>query len=323
MIQVKRRTVTQRDRHMRQQITLYMPPLLLHHLKHQCLHHLQHKCLYHLLHHHQHQCLHHHLLHHLQHHHHHHLHHFVSRDMHSVGVQLLDVLLMGVLLEGVPLLAVEVHVVDMDVHVGVPETLLLLTQIHLPLVHLPLVSPHLPLSHLTPAHARRRVPVAPPMNPNSFVWTDGEDFVPKINNFDRSNSCLSDTVQQLDNDAKFVDYFTLFFDNALVNYIVTKINKYFVFTGGRENVYPMSPTQRWTDVTVNEFYVFLALTIIMPLSKKHRIIHYWRKDALTYLPVFEKYMKRDRYMLIHKYSHFANDNTVNQSDSMHCIRRIF
>jgi hypothetical protein len=45
----------------------------------------------------------------------------------------------------------------------------------------------------------------------------------------------------------------------------------------------------------------------MPFVKKHSIAEYWKNDSLIGTPMFAKYMSRDRYLLILRYLHFANN----------------
>lgn len=61
--------------------------------------------------------------------------------------------------------------------------------------------------------------------------------------------------------------------------------------------------------------------MIMPMVKKHSIRDYWAKDSITYLPVFGKYLSRDRYQLLLRYLHF-NDN-IDGNVSMFKIRPVF
>ena len=56
---------------------------------------------------------------------------------------------------------------------------------------------------------------------------------------------------------------------------------------------------RWKDTEEKEMWVFLGLILQMPLAKKHRIVDYWNnKDSMTYVTVFGKYMKMNKYLLL-------------------------
>ena len=71
-------------------------------------------------------------------------------------------------------------------------------------------------------------------------------------------------------------------------------------------VSPFSRLRKWVDTTVRELYVFLALLILMPLCRKPTISSYWRNDPLLPTPIFNKYMRRDRFRAVLTFLQFAN-----------------
>lgn len=149
----------------------------------------------------------------------------------------------------------------------------------------------------------------------AFTWTDGDDFVPNVYDFDHASSGISD-ASGITDDSTILDFFKLFVDDAVIDLIVCETNKYFAYCGGFTNLSPFSRARRWKDTTCQELHVFLALTLMMPLVKKHAICDYWKKDSMTFLPVFPRYMSRDRYQLLLQFIHFADNTSQDKSDSL-------
>ena len=79
------------------------------------------------------------------------------------------------------------------------------------------------------------------------------------------------------------------------------------------------------DVTFDEMKVFIGLTLLMGLVKLPRLDLYWTKDSLFHVPLFKAVMNRDRYILILKFWHIADNVTALPRgqpgyDSLHKIR---
>jgi hypothetical protein len=86
---------------------------------------------------------------------------------------------------------------------------------------------------------------------------------------------------------------------------------------------PKSRIQSWKDVTFAEMYVFFALALLMPLVKKHAIQDYWSNDCLTKTDIFGKYMSRDRFLLILRCLHFADNTQPKPNDPLWKINYVF
>ena len=75
---------------------------------------------------------------------------------------------------------------------------------------------------------------------------------------------------------------------------------------------------------MHEMWVFLGLTLLMPLVKKHNLTDYWdSKDSLLNLSTFGKYMKHDRFLLLLRFLHFSNVETEDWIDDLHRIRPVY
>ncbi|CAH1997339.1 unnamed protein product [Acanthoscelides obtectus] len=118
-----------------------------------------------------------------------------------------------------------------------------------------------------------------------IIWTKNE-FLPKIHEFDTTNSGVKD--QNLDENSKEVDYFLSLFTENIVDVILDETNNY----ARQQNA------KNWKHLERSEFYVFLALTLLMPRNKKVNLKEYWSQNHLLLSPAFSKHMSRDRYGIV-------------------------
>ena len=157
----------------------------------------------------------------------------------------------------------------------------------------------------------------PATNPseNVFLWSDGQDFVPDIHDFDASSSGITPAFPVRPDGAE-LEYFEAFFDDEVMTKIVDETNiqhDYLVgqssdeSESGREDIAHHSRLRTWMNTTVRELFVFFALIILMPHSKKHVISDYWKKNPLIGTPTFGKYMSRNRFQALLSTLHFANN----------------
>lgn len=158
----------------------------------------------------------------------------------------------------------------------------------------------------------------------NFEWEDGESFDPEPLVFDSMEAGVQPEFPCTAT-SSVLQFFTAFFDQAVMQYLVQEINCY------REIsvrwLQPLkdseeSKTRAWTDVTVEELYVWLALTMLMPHVKKHTLKDYWITDDLISTPSFAKWMPRDRYLLILQYLHFTNSYGPQPNDRLWKLRTI-
>ncbi|KAJ8941083.1 hypothetical protein NQ318_003264 [Aromia moschata] len=76
------------------------------------------------------------------------------------------------------------------------------------------------------------------------------------------------------------------------------------------------------DIELSELYVFIALTMLMSRNKKLDIKEYWAKDQLLNSPIFSQQMSRDRYLQIHRYLHFANNEDAPRNNRLYKIEEL-
>lgn len=80
---------------------------------------------------------------------------------------------------------------------------------------------------------------------------------------------------------------------------------------------------KWTETTVNEIYTFLAAVILMGLVRKNSLKDYWSTDPVTQTPFFSALLSLDRFQLLQRALHFADNATANLRDPLNKIRSVF
>lgn len=143
---------------------------------------------------------------------------------------------------------------------------------------------------------------------NNETWTwSRTKFNPQLPTYCNEQGGIQPNQFLEQNPTREVNYFYVYFNYPLITYIVQESNRYFLQSQRRTN--PSSHMALWTDIDVDEMYVFLALSMLMAFTKKHTLASYWSQDELTRTPAFSKYFSRDRYITILKYLHFADNQT--------------
>ncbi|XP_069163882.1 piggyBac transposable element-derived protein 4-like [Procambarus clarkii] len=115
-----------------------------------------------------------------------------------------------------------------------------------------------------------------------FVWSDGEDFAPQIPDFDNRDVGITDLFPDTGDEMCKMDFFTAYFDEPLMEHVVHETNR-------------------------------LAADLIED---------YWTKDNAVPTPLFGKYMSRDRFLLILRCIHFANNADETQDDRLWRVRHV-
>ncbi|XP_069160186.1 piggyBac transposable element-derived protein 4-like [Procambarus clarkii] len=149
-----------------------------------------------------------------------------------------------------------------------------------------------------------------------IVWSDGEDFVPQIPDFDNRDVGITDLFPDTGDEMSEMDFFTAYFDEPLMEHIVHETNRLAADLIEGEELSEFSRLQRWKETTVGELYVFFAICMLMKHCVKHVISDYWSKDNAVLTPLFGKYMSRDRFLLILRCLHFANNADERQNNRL-------
>ena len=181
--------------------------------------------------------------------------------------------------------------------------------------------------HKTPlVRGRGRVAATPDTTRPAvrWDWIDGADFEPQVFNFDESNSGIK--VQTFTADSQECEFYNYFWDDNILEIIVTETNRYVYFMRGGKVLSPHSREHQWYDVTVPEIKVFLALVMLMGIVKKNNYRDYWSTDPVNQTPVFCKVMSVNRFTNILRALHFSDNLEAyanNITEKMRKIRSVF
>ena len=100
--------------------------------------------------------------------------------------------------------------------------------------------------------------------------------------------------------------FELIFDQPLVEHIVQETNRY------AKTVMGESKYEKWETIEVRDFYAYFGVMIMMGLVEFPSLHDYWKRDSLFNCPAIAERMTRDRFLEIHRYLHFVNNDTLSQ-----------
>ncbi len=147
---------------------------------------------------------------------------------------------------------------------------------------------------------------------------EGRDFVPDTINFDESHSGIATNV--VNRNSREVDFFKLFFFTLdFITTIVQQCNIYNTFTLGGRWTLPHSRHLQWVDVTVDEFYTFLAMMLLMGILNKETIRDNWSTAIMVETPLFLKLLSSNRFSNIQHSIPFSDKlfwNTVANTASL-------
>jgi hypothetical protein len=134
----------------------------------------------------------------------------------------------------------------------------------------------------------------PPPAPERFPFTGGSSM-----NF------------RIDPESGALKYFELFFDDELIEFIVTETNRY-ASDSLREKAGPSSGNESsWRDVTSSEVRVFLALVMLQSVVRKPDTEFYWSTRPILASPFFGQTMAYRRFVKIRQFLHFSNNANYN------------
>ena len=118
-------------------------------------------------------------------------------------------------------------------------------------------------------------------------------------------------------------YFCLFFTLQFWQLLCTETNRFAqqYLNAHRDTLPARSRFRKWVDVSVQEMKVFFALFLLMGFIWKPEIDLYWNRNPLIFTPLFPASMKRDRWMCIASFLHFANnEDETARTDKLRKIR---
>lgn len=144
----------------------------------------------------------------------------------------------------------------------------------------------------------------------NITWTS-ENFMPQIHTFSTRNSGIK---KKLPRSSFILDYFELFFSEELVQYIADKTNDY---RAQKTNNNLDTPT------TIDEFYCFFALFLLMTCNKKLTIQEYWSKDKYLRSSIFAHYLSLLSTIHFTYDSGHTDDRLIKIRDVVNMFRKSF
>ncbi|KAM4723160.1 piggyBac transposable element-derived protein 4-like [Rhinophrynus dorsalis] len=140
----------------------------------------------------------------------------------------------------------------------------------------------------------------------SYIWTAPKMIQPDLPPFTASAECKVKSENMSP-----IDYFQLFVDDELLEYIVKQTNLYAeqYFQQYGISLEPCSRARNWTETNLCEIKKFLGLTLQMGIVRKPNICSYWSTQHTQTTPIFPAMMSRDRFLLMQRFLHY-NDNAA-------------
>jgi hypothetical protein len=117
-------------------------------------------------------------------------------------------------------------------------------------------------------------------------------------------------------DAEPMDYFSVFFNDELLNNIVREIKRYARHKISELQLSPRSIWSTWSDVSVPEMKAFLGLIINMGLTPFPDIKDYWSSEWITLIKFFGDVMSRVRFLQIFWMMYVGNDTTEESNQAI-------
>ena len=114
----------------------------------------------------------------------------------------------------------------------------------------------------------------------------------------------------LPDNATALDYLKLYLTDAIMDVIVEQTNKYAEQYIAKNVIKPHSSVKHWIPTTRDEMVAFFGLCVLMGIVYKPRLTMYWSTDAVYQTDVFPSIMSRDRFLLLLRFLHFADNSAV-------------
>jgi len=119
-----------------------------------------------------------------------------------------------------------------------------------------------------------------------------------------------------------IEFFRLFMDDELVDIMVSQTNLNAKQSLERTQLSAASRINSWTDINKEDMESFIGLLLWMRLVKMPSIKSYWRRSQLFRNSVAPLIMARNRFELILRMWHFADNSEANDDGRLHKIRNL-
>ena len=144
-------------------------------------------------------------------------------------------------------------------------------------------------------------------DPTPFRWerVENGDFVPQNIPFTGDERLKVQMMGHTNPE----DFFDLYVTDQLLDHIVTETNHYAqqYIAANWTTLKQYSRVTDWQDTTRNEMKTFLGILLLMGVVFKPRVSLYWSTDEIFLTPIFGQVMVRDRFVLLLKFFHFADN----------------
>lgn len=171
----------------------------------------------------------------------------------------------------------------------------------------PLESPNHITTNISTASSSHDLPTGSPtrvMQPqNRQVLTPtpkNAPFIPFVGN---------SGMLQVPNSDEPIDFFLHLFTDDIFNLIITETNRQGKILSSKSTK-PKSRIKNWKNITRDDFEVFLGLIFLTGQISAPTIPHYWQTNDLYNFPVFRNAMSRDKFLLILRALHFAENPPI-------------
>ena len=152
-------------------------------------------------------------------------------------------------------------------------------------------------------------------------WRETEEFIPNAYLFDSDSAGLAPDAP-FRPDSRESDFFLQIVDIEVAEKLVIETNRFREQLNTLHGPFSSGRMRRWRDTDIAEMYLFIALTLLMPHTPKHRVRDYWSTDSFVQTSIFRQYMTRDRYLQISRFLHFTDndDKEARRHDRLWKIR---
>ena len=114
---------------------------------------------------------------------------------------------------------------------------------------------------------------------------------------------------RMGDDVSPIDFFELYVTADMIELFVRETNRYAgqYMAQHKDSMKEHSYAQQWKPTDANEMKTFLGLIFLMGVVYKPRLSMYWSTDELYSTPIFSQVMTRDRFLVLLKFWHFADN----------------
>ncbi|KAK9744249.1 Transposase IS4 [Popillia japonica] len=120
-----------------------------------------------------------------------------------------------------------------------------------------------------------------------------------------------------------IDYFSLFLTSDIIQILVDETNLYATQVIQTANDITPFCLHGWTPTDAKEMEQFVGLLGWMGIVKVAELPNYWSKSKLSSFDLPKKVVARNRFELLLRFWHFADNNSSIPGDRTHKIKNVF